>query len=364
MKKVKLFEEFLVESVSLIYESSIGDIHIMAQEADSFTAFRKEFMDEYGKPKSVKELKQLEAWLQTIWNENQTNEGTYNNNKEIAIYDGEDGLTYIEKRGEGYYGYNNEFDFEASNRAELEKKLKSWKYKLISGSIDEALSMDAVYIHQITGSGQDSAQNFIDDNNIDSAKLVAFLKRHKDSKEKYDVRDMINGTNKNKRFMKQFVNESKEVFPNEIVGNDQILFKKEWEKMNGGKLAAKYNQYYRGYDIDAGGHIFGSVAELERFMKDYVLSNNLYNKYKYMPEKPIEESVVNEEFDISKLKAKDTLELTNTRTGNVGTYTVKNISGGMGNLKEIDLLTRNKQLLTLYYSEDRGLQNFKGDIYK
>jgi hypothetical protein len=75
MKKVKLFEEFLVESVSLIYESSIGDIHIMAQEADSFTGFRKAFMDEYGKPKSVKELKQLEAWLQTIWNENQTNEG-------------------------------------------------------------------------------------------------------------------------------------------------------------------------------------------------------------------------------------------------------------------------------------------------
>ena len=75
MKKVKLFEEFLVESLSLIYESSIGDIHIMAQEADSFTGFRKDFMDEYGKPKSVKELKSLEAWLQTIWNENQTNEG-------------------------------------------------------------------------------------------------------------------------------------------------------------------------------------------------------------------------------------------------------------------------------------------------
>jgi hypothetical protein len=91
-----------------------------------------------------------------------------------------------------------------------------------------------------------------------------------------------------------FLNESKEVFPNEIVGNDQILFKKEWEKMNGGKLAAKYNQYYRGYDIDAGGHIFGSVAELERFMKNYTLSNNLYNKYKYMPEISIGESIVNE----------------------------------------------------------------------
>lgn len=87
------------------------------------------------------------------------------------------------------------------------------------------------------------------------------------------------------------VNESKGKFPDEVIGNDQIVFKKEWEKMNGGKLAAKYNQYYKGYDIDFGGHIFGSVEELERFMKDYVLSNNLYNKYKYMPEKPIGESV-------------------------------------------------------------------------
>lgn len=174
------------------------------------------------------------------------------------------------------------------------------KVKLFEEFIGERLSMDAVYIHQITGSGQDSAQNFIDDNNIDSAKLVAYLKQHKDSKEKYDVRDMINGTNKNKRFLKQFLNESKEVFPNEIVGNDQILFKKEWEKMNGGKLAAKYNQYYRGYDIDAGGHIFGSVDELERFMKNYILSNNLYNKYKYMPEIPIKESITNDA-----MKAKD-----------------------------------------------------------
>ena len=81
MKHTQLFNEFLNESQNFIGESSIGDIHIMAQEADSFTAFRKEFMDEYGKPKSVKELKQLEAWLQTIWNENQTNEDFANEAK-------------------------------------------------------------------------------------------------------------------------------------------------------------------------------------------------------------------------------------------------------------------------------------------
>jgi hypothetical protein len=100
---------------------------------------------------------------------------------------------------------------------------------------------------------------------------------------------------KHVKLFEEFLNEGKDIFPNELIGNDQILFKKEWEKMNGGKLAAKYNQYYRGYNIDAGGHIFGSVGELEKFMKNYILSNNLYNKYKYMPEKPIAESAVNEE---------------------------------------------------------------------
>ena len=64
------------------------------------------------------------------------NEGTFQGN-EIAIYDGEDGETYIEKRGTGYYGYNNSFDFEAEDKAELKWKLDSWGYRLIAGSIDE-----------------------------------------------------------------------------------------------------------------------------------------------------------------------------------------------------------------------------------
>lgn len=65
------------------------------------------------------------------------NERTFEDGQ-IAIYDGEDGETYIEKRGKGYYGYNDNFDFEAKDKAELEKKLKSWKYELVAGSIDEA----------------------------------------------------------------------------------------------------------------------------------------------------------------------------------------------------------------------------------
>jgi len=77
------------------------------------------------------------------------------------------------------------------------------------------------------------------------------------------------------------------MFPDEVIGNDQIIHKKEWEKMNAGRIIAKYNQYYRGYDIDFGGHIFSTVDQLEKFVKNYILSNNLYNKYKNMPEKPI-----------------------------------------------------------------------------
>ena len=84
MKHTKQFEEFINEEKSLskshnfIDESKIGEIHIMAQESDSFTAFRKAFMDEYGKPKSVKELKELEAWLQTIYREKEANESFVN----------------------------------------------------------------------------------------------------------------------------------------------------------------------------------------------------------------------------------------------------------------------------------------------
>lgn len=177
--------------------------------------------------------------------------------------------------------------------------------KLFEEFLNERLSMEAVYIHQITGCGQDSAQNFIDDNNIDGKKLADYVKHYKDSKEKYQVRDMINGTNKNKRFLSQFVNESKAKFSDQLTGNDQLVFKKSKEWMNGDRLCGKYDIYWRGYEID-GNIVFSSVYNLERFMKNYVLSNNLYNKYKHMPEKSIGESEINESslVDYSKSKNK------------------------------------------------------------
>ena len=63
------------------------------------------------------------------------NEGTFNSSKEVAIYSGDEGLTHIEKRGSGYYGYNDEFDFTAKDKKELEQMLKKWRYTLISGSL-------------------------------------------------------------------------------------------------------------------------------------------------------------------------------------------------------------------------------------
>ena len=97
---------------------------------------------------------------------------------------------------------------------DLKYYLKSQNYINEGKSLLERISQEAVYIHSITGSGQDGAQNFIDDNNIDGSKLADYVRRHKDSKEKYDVRDIIAGTgvgaNKSyvKRFLKPFLNES------------------------------------------------------------------------------------------------------------------------------------------------------------
>jgi hypothetical protein len=103
------------------------------------------------------------------------------------------------------------------------------------------------------------------------------------------MKDLVNeGRNLQDKFKENLVKEATEIFPDEKVGNDQILFKKEWERNNGNRVSAKYNLYYKGYDIDRGGHIFGSVAELENFMKTYILSNNLYKKYRYMPEKKVD----------------------------------------------------------------------------
>ena len=60
---------------------------------------------------------------------------TFNNTNEVAIYDGkEDGLTYVEKRGEDeFYAYNDNFDM-SGTAAELKFLLEKYRYTLIAGS--------------------------------------------------------------------------------------------------------------------------------------------------------------------------------------------------------------------------------------
>ena len=93
--------------------------------------------------KNKKKKKMLFSTFNEFVNERyRADEGTFQGN-EIAIYNCEDGETYIEKRGKGYYGYNNEFDFTAKNKKELEQKLNGWGYYKIAGSLDEAKIRDA-----------------------------------------------------------------------------------------------------------------------------------------------------------------------------------------------------------------------------
>jgi len=154
MKHIKLYEDFVNEATTSwkkmmqgVRSSETGpwsivaiqDRKVVGQSIDikiqdlipaKYEGLKKEF------PKAKLHIEDGTGMV--VWNESLT-EGTYNSNREIAIYDGAEGLTHIEKRGKGYYGYNDEFDFVADDKADLEKKLKSWKYKLISGSIDEKI---------------------------------------------------------------------------------------------------------------------------------------------------------------------------------------------------------------------------------
>ena len=91
---------------------------------------------------------QMDHDKETLRRERGLEEGTLDQG-EIAIYIGNDdaGTTHIFKRGKGYYGYNDEFDFEAKDRADLEQKLKSYGYELLAGSLDEATKEEETEFH-------------------------------------------------------------------------------------------------------------------------------------------------------------------------------------------------------------------------
>lgn len=63
------WETNIKESSTFIAESSMGDVHIMAEEAKTFEEFRAEFVKEYGISKKENN-KELVDWLKGIWKEN------------------------------------------------------------------------------------------------------------------------------------------------------------------------------------------------------------------------------------------------------------------------------------------------------
>ena len=67
-----------------------------------------------------------------------------------------------------------------------------------------------------------------------------------------------------------------EGFKSEYKGNDGIIWKKG--KTRGG--VTNFIPYYKGHNIDFGGHNFKTEKELKDFIKDYILSNQLYRKYR------------------------------------------------------------------------------------
>jgi hypothetical protein len=92
-------------------------------------------------------------------------------------------------------------------KSELRELIREQVRNLIK---EASVSQEAYTIHNITKCGQDAAQNFIDDNKLDGKKLAAYVRQHSNSKEKYDVRDIIAGTGVGanvgfkSRFLKQF----------------------------------------------------------------------------------------------------------------------------------------------------------------
>jgi hypothetical protein len=101
----------------------------------------------------------------------------------------------------------------------------------------------------------------------------------------------LNNTNTIKQLHKlhgnslgESVNEGK--MPKKYIGRDDIVYLKTKEDSKG----ANYNLYYKGHRIEFGDRRFGSEKELKDFAKDYILSNQWYNKLKYADAKSLPES--------------------------------------------------------------------------
>ena len=103
----------------------------------------------------------------------------------------------------------------------------------------------------------------------DAPAIYSVIRKHMDKGEKIHIEDRTG-----KIVFKEGINEG---FKSEYKGNDGIIWKKG--KTRGG--VTNFTPYYKGHDIDKGGHNFKTEKELKNFIKDYILSNQLYNKYRF-----------------------------------------------------------------------------------
>ncbi len=93
-----------------------------------------------------------------------------------------------------------------------------------------------------------------------------------------DIADLFSQINtlvlQKRSLKKESVNEG---FKSEYKGNDGIIWKKG--KTQGG--VTNFTPYYKGHNIDTGGHNFGNEKELLKFIDDYIVSSQIYNKYRF-----------------------------------------------------------------------------------
>ena len=75
------------------------------------------------------------------------------------------------------------------------------------------------------------------------------------------------------------IDKSKKELPETIEGNDGII----WTKTGESNGLSHYIPIYKGQNIDTGGFNFRSRKELDDFIKDYVVSIQIYKKYRSLP---------------------------------------------------------------------------------
>ena len=235
-----------------------------------------------------------------------------------------------------------------------------WNKEVIESSHINESNEDAYSLHRMAGNiGQSTAEEFLANHSVDIELLTKAIQQG--TINQYELRDVINGSahpSKIKAFNDEFVtrgsiNESQ--WADQVPGNDDIV----WVKTKEMGSRATYTPFYRGYDIDYGGHVFGSQSEMDKFVKNYILSNQWYSKLKHQPVKPIKiNEVVDDE---SGLMVRGSSTADNNKIGDaidaLGLYGEWNSEGFWFLEEEQDLYDELEQTLTKEFDKQH-VQNY------